>query len=251
MKRYAFSALVLVVLAVAVYSYRDSIRFRVAELSKQPVPTEVPRPTPTPKPSPGKPTPTPAPIPGAINLSVPFISQAPFGVWDADHEDFCEEAAALTAASYVSGDKTVTDPAVAESRLQAIKSWEMATFGYFKDTTTAETARILTEMLKTSPVQVVQNPTLDQLRKFIAAGRVVIVPSAGRMLGNPYFTAPGPIYHMIVLKGYMQNGNFIVNDPGTRHGANYVYTADTIMNAMHDWNGGDVEHGAKVVIVVG
>ena len=249
-KRIVITLVVIAAAGVLVAS-RDAIRYRIAEWSKPAVPSAIPRPTATPARSPGTPEPSPTPLPGSINLSVPFTSQAPLGVWDADHEDFCEEAAALMAASYLTGDTSISDPAVADAKLQSIKTWELATFGYFQDTTAAETARILDEKLKATPVQLVRNPTADDLRRFLAAGRLVLVPSAGRLLDNPYFTAPGPVYHMLLLKGYLQNGSFITNDPGTRHGADYVYSEDTIMNALHDWNGGDVLHGARIVIVVG
>jgi hypothetical protein len=79
----------------------------------------------------------------------------------------------------------------------------------------------------------------------------VIVPAAGRLLGNPYFTAPGPIYHMLILRGYTASNQFISNDPGTKRGESYVYSVDTIMNAMHDWNNGEeITEGAKRVLVV-
>lgn len=251
MKRYAIASVVIIVLAVAVFAYRDALRFRLTEMAKPAVPSEMPRPTPTAKPSPGVPKPSPTPVPEQVNLSVPFTSQAPLGVWDADHEEFCEEAAALMAASYLTGDRSITDPATADARLYDLKSWEVSVLGHFEDTTAAETARMLTEKLKASPVKLVYNPTAAEMRQFLAAGRLIIVPSAGRMLGNPYFTAPGPVYHMILLKGYTKDNSFISNDPGTRHGANYVYPETTVMQAMHDWNNGDVNNGAKVVIVVG
>jgi len=74
------------------------------------------------------------------------------------------------------------------------------------------------------------------------------VPAAGRELGNPNFTDPGPLYHMLVVRGYTEN-NFITNDVGTRKGENYQYKYDVLMNAIHDWNGGDVNNGQRVVIV--
>ena len=70
------------------------------------------------------------------------------------------------------------------------------------------------------------------------------------MLGNPYYKQPGPIYHALVLKGYTKDGKFITNDPGTKRGADYLYDPQVILNAMHEWNSGDVEHGRKMAIVV-
>jgi hypothetical protein len=199
------------------------------------------------------PNPTPPPVsqlPVEINLAVPFTTQAPKSVWDADHEEFCEEAAVLMAEVYVNN-QSIPNADFADSQLYSMKDYELQTFGYFKDTTAAETAKILTDFYHVKNVQLVNNPTLDQIKQTLASGKVIIEPAAGRMLGNPNFTGAGPLYHNILLKGYTKDGKIITNDPGTRKGANYIYSSQTILDAMHDWNGGDVDHGAKVIIVVG
>jgi hypothetical protein len=97
--------------------------------------------------------------------------------------------------------------------------------------------------------EVIYDWTWDDVKLALAQGYPVIAPAAGRMLGNPNFTAPGPIYHMLVIKGYTAN-RIITNDPGTRKGADYQYSYDAIMNASHDWNDGDVGNGKKVIIIV-
>ena len=99
--------------------------------------------------------------------------------------------------------------------------------------------------------RLIEDPTVDQIKAELVAGRPVIVPAAGRLLGNPYFTAPGPIYHMLVIRGYTQNDQFIVNDPGTSRGESFLYDFDTLLYALHDWNnGGEITQGRKVVIVL-
>ena len=60
----------------------------------------------------------------------------------------------------------------------------------------------------------------------------------------------GPLYHMLVVKGYTKDGTIITNDPGTRRGADFLYDPDALFNAVHDWNGGNVNEGAKVMVVV-
>lgn len=253
-------ALTAVLAAVVVFSQRVRIRDLIADIGTEPVPsavpyastTDIPTDTPTPSSSDAPTlTPTAKPSPATVNLAIPFVPQAPFKIWDHDHEEFCEEAAALMAASYVKGDRSVTDPAVAEAELQKIKAYELKTFGYFEDTTAVETTRILTDYFKLTKVEVVKNPTITDIKSWVAAGRAVLVPTAGRMLGNPNFTGIGPLYHFLVIKGYTANGTIITNDAGTRKGADYQYAPSVIMNAMHDWNGGDVNNGAKVVILVG
>ena len=89
---------------------------------------------------------------------------------------------------------------------------------------------------------------MEQIKKEIASGRPVIVPAAGRILPNPNFTPPGPKYHMLVIKGY-NSTQFITNDQGTRKGDGFVYTYNSLLNALHDWDPGDILNGRKAVLV--
>ena len=188
-------------------------------------------------------------LPTEYNLAVPFTSQAPYGVWDAVHEQTCEEASVLMVAAYYDKQPAgAIDIDTADEELQRIIKFEDAFFGYNEDTTAEETALVL-ESYNYLSTELISNPTIEQIKEAIAAGYPVIVPAAGRQLGNPYFTPPGPLYHMLVVKGYTED-TFITNDPGTRHGQNYSYDQDVLMNAIHDWNGGEVELGEKVVIIV-
>lgn len=190
-------------------------------------------------------------LPQEINLAVPFTPQAPHGRWDPPYKEFCEEASVLMAVSYLQ-DETIPNAAVADQKMLAIKAFEEERFGYYEDTTAAETAVILREHYQLTNVTLVENPSAADLKTALAAGKLVILPAAGRLLGNPYYTPPGPLYHMLVIKGYTADGKFITNDPGTRRGADFLYSSATILNAMHDWRAdGQVELGRKVVIVVG
>ncbi len=189
-------------------------------------------------------------LPSQINLAVPFVSQAPKKNWDADHEEFCEEASSLMAAHYIQN-IPVASPDAADSELLQIKTFEETAFGFFKDTDADFTVRILKEFYHLDKVTTLNNPTIEDIKTNLAANKTVLVPAAGRMLGNPHFSGQGPLYHMIILKGYTADGNFITNDPGTQFGADYVYSFSRIMNAMHDWNDGNVNQGKKVIIIVG
>ncbi|MBI5404862.1 MAG: C39 family peptidase [Candidatus Kerfeldbacteria bacterium] len=173
-------------------------------------------------------------LPAEVNLNVPFTSQAPHANWDEDHGEFCEEASVLMLGRYWQ-DRGIVNADDAESALQLLKRWEVLELGYYFDTTATETARILSEFYELKGVEVVRRPTVEDIKRELAAGRPVIVPAAGRELGNPNFTPPGPIYHMLVIKGYTRDGKFITNDPGTRKGADYVYDINVVMDALHDW----------------
>ena len=110
---------------------------------------------------------------------------------------------------------------------------------------------ILKEFYKYPKVKIVANPSITDIKTALSQSKAVIVPAAGRKLGNPYYTQPGPLYHMLVIKGYTKDGRFITNDPGTRRGADFIYDPAVLWNAIRDWNGGDVDTGKKVMIVVG
>lgn len=196
---------------------------------------------------------TPKPTSGLsqeINLDVPFTSQAPFGNWGEPYQDFCEEASALMTFSYVTG-QSIPNPDFANAKMFEIKAFEEKRFGYSQDTTAEETATIIREFYKYPKVKVVYNPSIADIKLALSQGKAIIIPAAGQQLGNPYYTQPGPLYHMLVIKGYTKDGRFITNDPGTRHGANFIYNLTTLFNAIHDWNGGNVTEGKKVMITVG
>ena len=187
------------------------------------------------------------PLPEEYNLDVPFTSQTPLGNWDEVHEETCEEAAILMVERYYSG-KSIESADEADRKLLNIVAWQNDNFGYFKSTTAQETVKMMKEIYGIAG-EMVENPSIEQIKRSVFENKLVIVPAAGRELGNPFYTQPGPLYHMLVIKGYTKT-QFITNDPGTRRGANYPYDFDTLLDANHDWNGGDVANGARVMIVV-
>ncbi len=190
------------------------------------------------------------PLPESFDLAVPFTSQAPYAAWDAVHKEACEEASlSMVHAFYegVSGGKI--EAAKAEQRIQEIVAFERKTFGFFEDTDAEQTAQIAREFYGYQKIEILIDPSVEDIKRQLVAGRPVIVPSAGRLLGNPFYNQPGPIYHMLVLRGYTKT-KFITNDPGTRRGEGYQYSFDVVMQAMRDWNNGDVLNGRKVVLVI-
>ena len=187
------------------------------------------------------------PLPAEINLKVPFTPQAPHANWELPYGEACEEASVLMVHYYFEK-KTFTKES-ADKEIKKLVDFQNKKYGFYKDSTADETARFIKDYLKYKKVRVLP-ASIDAIKQELAAGRPVIIPVAGRLLGNPNFRRPGPLYHMLVVKGYTKDGKFITNDPGTRNGANYVYDQKVLMNAIHDWNGGDVNNGKKLIIVV-
>ena len=191
-------------------------------------------------------------LPVEINLAVPFTSQAPHANWDLPYKETCEEASLYMVHAYYEGVKAGKIAAdTADAEIKKIIEFEKEIFGYYEDTTAEQIGTLAEMMYGHEKIELIENPTIDQIKTYVAEGHPVIVPAAGRELGNPNFTAPGPIYHMLVIRGYTKDGKFITNDPGTKNGEAYVYDFDTVMNAMHDWNGGlEITEGKKVVLVI-
>lgn len=225
--------------------YHEAIVSRLP-VSPSPSASAIASPQPTKKAGPAV-----AALPAEINLAVPFTVQAPHGTWDPPYKEFCEEASVLMAASYLRNED-IPSPEFADQKMLEIKGFENKRFGYYQDTTVAETAVILKEYYQINHVELVEDPSVNDLKEAVAAGRLVIVPAAGRLLGNPYYTPPGPLYHMVVIKGYTAGGKFITNDPGTRRGADFLFDEQVVMNAIHDWRSdGHIDQGRKVALIVG
>lgn len=188
-------------------------------------------------------------ISNKILISVPFTSQAPFANWDALHEEACEEASLIMLKYYLDGKKLT--PSIAEEAIQQMVDFEIRNYGDFKDTTASETVKLAEDFYKINNLKVVYDFPKEDLKKYLSQGNPVIVPAAGRLLGNPNFTAPGPLYHNLVLIGY--DGNTIItNDPGTRKGQGYTYNIDVLYNAIHDFPGEpeNITQGRKAMIVL-
>lgn len=196
-----------------------------------------------------EPVPVAAPLPEKIAIKVPFATQAPLDQWDAVHEEACEEASLVMLKYYLDG-KSLT-PALAEKEIQNMVKFEIKNYGDYKDTNAVETAKLAGDFYGIKNVKVIYDFSADDLKKYLALGKPIIVPAAGQLLGNPFFTPPGPLYHNLVLTGY-DGDEIITNDPGTKRGENYKYNINVLYNAIHDFpgNAADIEKGRKAMIVV-
>ncbi len=180
---------------------------------------------------------------------VPFTSQSPFGNWAEPYQDFCEEASVVMVAHWVWN--VPLSPAIADREMKIIKQFETLAFQRSKDNSAEDVATILKTLYGIKNVLTKEVMNKQELVVELKQGKIIIVPAAGRMLKNPYFTPPGPFYHMLVVRGHDPITNeFIVNDPGTKRGNGLRYHATVLFNAMHDLNNGDVMNGKKMMIVV-
>jgi uncharacterized protein YvpB len=185
-------------------------------------------------------------IPESVLLEVPFLSQAPFGVWDALHEDACEEASLVMLKYFSDGKKSIIKEQ-AEKEIQDMVAFERKN-GYKPSITLEELNQIASKYYKLENGRVGKNITIEDIKKELSNGKPVIVGAAGKVLPNPNFKNGGPNYHMLVIKGYDKNG-FITNDPGTRLGEGFRYSFDDLLKSIHDWDPKNILNGGKDCLV--
>lgn len=178
-----------------------------------------------------------------IKQDVPFTAQAPDGNWDDPRQqDGCEEASVLMAVLWARN-QSIT-PGTALQEILALSQESKEQTGYFKDTNIEDTARFMESYYAFTSYEIITSIDTTDIEQAIRARGVVLVQVDGRLLGNPYFTAPGPEHHMLAVIGYDQSSDeFITNDPGTRNGAGFRYTRAVLGDALADYPTGN--HNAR------
>jgi hypothetical protein len=172
-------------------------------------------------------------IPSRPIGDVPFTVQAPNANWDDPIlQDGCEEASLLMAKAWIKGE-ALPEPSAVSDAIHALADFEEGRFDHHEDVSLSELFTVMREYFDHENAHILSDATLESIVSEIETGNLVLAPSYGRALGNPHFTAPGPVTHMLVLIGYDPEAHeFVVNDPGTRHGAGYRYDEDILFDAI-------------------
>jgi len=180
-------------------------------------------------------------------MDVPFSPQSPFGNWDDPYQEACEEMSLIMVERFLN--KAGLTREEADTELLRLVAWQEAN-GYGMDVNIEQLAKIAEDFYGLT-VEVRTDVTEESIKAELAAGNPVILPVAGRELGNPYFSGEGPWYHMLVVTGYDWN-SFITNEPGTKRGEDYEYSFDVLLNAVHDWTGvkEEIAQGRKVMLIL-
>lgn len=173
------------------------------------------------------------------SLAVPFIPELPDGKIVHPWIDGCEEASIAMIEQYYQG-ITSTPRSQAKIIMQNYFNIENKIFGGNANTDSQQTAKLINEYSKYFESQIIKNPTLDQIKEQIGAGRPVIAFVNGFNLGNPRipFARYGSYYHTFIINGFDDsNKEFIVNDDGDyEKGLDLRYKYDTLMGTLHDYN---------------
>lgn len=183
-----------------------------------------------------------------INLNVPFTSQAPLGDWAQPWQDACEEASVLMV-DYYYQNKSLPSKEEVSGILKEMVSWQESNWGGHYNLTIAKLAEYIKATFNYE-TEIIENLTSEKLKFYLDKGQPIIVPANGKKLANPNFKNGGPEYHMLVVKGYVDD-KFITNDPGTRLGADFIYSSENLLDSIADWNAQEQKaNGSKIGIII-
>ncbi|MGI5841284.1 MAG: C39 family peptidase [Patescibacteria group bacterium] len=192
-------------------------------------------------------------LPDKHLIETTFIPQAPEKNWDQPWQDACEEAAFLTAHYYYQ-EATPDISTIRKDILNLIDKEKE--FGWQKDVNLGQLSQLAKDVYGYN-TNVIDNPTLDQIKEYISKDIPVIVPADGKTLyrENRNFRDGGPYYHMLTILGYDDTrGKFTVHDVGTQYGAYFRYSYDLLVEAIHDYPTSlqkeDIKDGEKRVLVL-
>lgn len=185
------------------------------------------------------PTPTAIPTPPVqVQLAVPYVNEAPDGNWSGPWKNGCEEAAVVMVEAFYQNKSSVSI-AEAKQMMQQLFDEQDREWGSNANSDAARTVQFIHE-LDLFQARIVEDPTVQQIKEEVAAGRPVITLHRGFELGNPniLFLATGSSYHTLVVIGYDDaTGEFIVHDDGdATAGANRRYAYGVVMDSLHDYS---------------
>lgn len=189
-----------------------------------------------------------------VLLDVPFTSQAPLGEWgESTFQDGCEEASIYMAMLWV--EKRLTTNQQARAEIISLAEFQRKNYGSSVDTDTTDTIKLIQDYYGYMHAEAHTNISAEDIKQELARGNLVLAPANGRKLGNPNYTAPGPLQHFLVIKGWdTKTGQFITNDPGTRNGENYRYAENVLTNALREYPTGNhdpiTDESKKSMIVI-
>lgn len=175
---------------------------------------------------------------GDIVFEVPYVNEAPHGIFAGPWKNACEEASITMVEGYYLGKNTVPTNE-AEKFMEMLFEKQDALYGSNSNSDAARTAEMINRYSSYGAF-IKENPTLLEIKLEINQGRPVLTPNYGFSLKNPNipFLASGSSYHMVVVIGYNdKTREFITNDSGDeKTGAGYRYGYDLFMATIRDYD---------------
>jgi hypothetical protein len=193
-------------------------------------------------------------LPSKYLIKTIFIKQAPEENWDEPWQDACEEASLLTVDYFYKNINSITTDQNRDAILKMIDFENQQ--GFSSDMNVSQMATVATKYLNYQN-KIIDNPTIDDIKEYLAKNIPVIVPASGKILyqENKHFNAGGPYYHNLVILGYDDDKKqFTVHDVGTKAGAYFHYSYSVLIDSIHDFPPSgqkeDINNGQKRVLIL-
>jgi len=187
-------------------------------------------------------------------IKTAFVQQAPEKNWDEPWQDACEEASLLTVDYFYKNINSVTTE---ENRDAILKMIEFENTQNFTNDMTISQMVVVAQQYLNYQTKTIDNPTIEEIKKFISQDIPVIVTANGKILyeENKHFNSGGPYYHSLVILGFDDSKQqFTVHDVGTRSGAYFKYSYNLLMESIHDFPDSnkkeDINNGEKRVLIL-
>lgn len=166
-----------------------------------------------------------------LELPVPYISQAPDGVWINPWASACEEASIVMVEAYYKNENSI-DKNAAKQKMENMFEWENEIFGK-NFSTTAEETSILVVNQADFETEVKPNPTLEEIKNELRKKRPVIA-FIDQFTLNLKPRREVTSFHVIVIVGFDNTTQeFIINDPAYPE-RRFPY--NRTMEALHDYD---------------
>jgi len=176
--------------------------------------------------------------PNKLILDVPYINEAPDGNFTGNWKNACEEASMTMVEKYYLGEKSVSIDKTKKS-MQKLFDYQNKIYGSNVNSDAQRTKDIIDNNLNYTAT-IIENPSIEQIKKQIQEKKPVITFHYGFDLHNPNipFAVNGSYYHTMVVIGYDdKTKEFVTNDDGDqKNGANHRYGYDLFMNSLHDYD---------------
>lgn len=173
-------------------------------------------------------------IKNSMLVNVPFASQAPFSNWGDPYQEACEETSIIIANEFLKNNVIEDlDKNFVDNEIKNMVDWENSNWGGHYDLDAEKTIDLFKNYYGANDLELKNLSSTDDIKRILSQGYIIIAPTYGQKLNNPHFTPPGPVYHMLVVKGYDAE-NFITNDPGVWQGKNFTYSFDNLYSSICD-----------------
>jgi len=193
-------------------------------------------------------------LPNKYLIKAAFVQQSPEKNWDEPWQDACEEASLLTVDYFY---KNISSITVEENRDAILEMIEFENTQNFTSDMNISQMTIVAQNYLNYQTKIINNPTVDDIKKYISQNIPIIVPASGKILyqENKHFNSGGPYYHNLIILGYDNDKQqFIVHDVGTKAGAYFKYSYDLLTESIHDFpaseNKEDINSGEKRILIL-